>query len=45
MFTDVFGKIWYKGNLHTHTTNSDGAYTPEETIALYKNQKAMISLR
>lgn len=34
MFTDAFGKIWYKGNLHTHTTNSDGAYTPEETIAL-----------
>ena len=29
MFTDAFGKIWYKGNLHTHTTNSDGAYTPE----------------
>ena len=26
MFTDAFGKIWYKGNLHTHTTNSDGAY-------------------
>lgn len=38
MFTDVFGKIWYKGNLHTHTTNSDGAYTPEETIALYKSK-------
>lgn len=30
MFTDAFGKIWYKGNLHTHTTNSDGAYAPEE---------------
>ena len=38
MFTDAFGKIWYKGNLHTHTTNSDGAYTPEETIALYKSK-------
>ena len=38
MFTDVFGKTWYKGNLHTHTTNSDGAYTPEETIALYKSK-------
>lgn len=38
MFTDAFGKTWYKGNLHTHTTNSDGAYTPEETIALYKSK-------
>jgi len=27
---------WYKGNLHLHTTNSDGAYTPEEICALYK---------
>lgn len=44
MFTDAFGKIWYKGNLHTHTTNSDGAYAPEETLH-YTNQKAMISLR
>lgn len=38
MFTDAFGKTWYKGNLHTHTTNSDGAYTPEETMALYKSK-------
>ena len=38
MFTDAFGKIWYKGNLHTQTTNSDGAYTPEETIELYKSK-------
>lgn len=38
MFTDTFGKTWYKGNLHTHTTNSDGAYTPEETIGLYKSK-------
>ena len=38
MFTDAFGKIWYKGNLHTHTTNSDGANTPEETIELYKSK-------
>ena len=26
---------WYKGNLHTHTTVSDGALTPQETIRLY----------
>lgn len=29
---------WYKGNLHTHTTVSDGKYTPEETMDLYKAQ-------
>lgn len=28
---------WYKGNLHSHTTNSDGKMTPEEAVALYKN--------
>lgn len=27
---------WYKGNLHTHTTVSDGVKTPEECIRLYK---------
>jgi len=27
---------WLKGNLHTHTTNSDGRYTPEERVAGYK---------
>ena len=29
---------WYKGNLHLHTTNSDGDYTPEEICRLYKNE-------
>lgn len=28
---------WYKGNLHSHTTNSDGKMTPEEAVKLYKN--------
>lgn len=28
--------IWCKGNLHTHTTNSDGRLSPEETVAKYK---------
>ena len=37
MFTDQNGKTWYKGNLHTHTTNSDGRKTPEEAIALYQS--------
>lgn len=36
MFIDENGKTWYKGNLHTHTTVSDGRKTPEEAIALYK---------
>lgn len=26
---------WYRGNLHTHTTNSDGRLTPEEVVAHY----------
>lgn len=32
---DERGK-WYRGNLHTHTTVSDGRYTTEEAIALYQ---------
>jgi hypothetical protein len=28
---------WYKGNLHAHTTNSDGRLSPEEVIALYRD--------
>lgn len=32
------GKRWLKGNLHAHTTQSDGDKTPEECIALYKAQ-------
>jgi hypothetical protein len=26
---------WYKGNLHTHTTVSDGSLSPQETIQIY----------
>ena len=26
---------WYKGNLHLHTTNSDGSATPEEAVDWY----------
>lgn len=29
---------WYKGNTHTHTTNSDGRLTPNEAIELYKSK-------
>ena len=28
--------IWCKGNLHTHTQNSDGKLSPEEVVAKYK---------
>lgn len=28
---------WYKGNLHCHSTNSDGALSPEAVAELYKN--------
>jgi hypothetical protein len=28
---------WYKGNLHTHTTLSDGKLSPEKTIQVYKD--------
>lgn len=31
-------KPFYKGNMHLHTTGSDGQRTPEEAIALYKAQ-------
>lgn len=26
---------WFRGNLHTHTTESDGVFSPGETIQLY----------
>lgn len=38
MYTDKTGSAWYKGNLHTHTTESDGWKSPEEAIALYKSR-------
>src|SRR5689334_20176976 len=27
---------WFKGNLHTHTPNSDGASTPDEVVTWYR---------
>lgn len=30
--------IWLKGNLHTHTTRSDGLYSPEKAMAWYNEQ-------
>lgn len=36
MYQDQFGKKWWKGNLHTHTTNSDGRKTPDEAMKIYQ---------
>ena len=35
MKKDCFGGPgqWYKGNLHSHTTNSDGHLTPAQAVA------------
>ena len=31
------GGNWYKGNLHCHTTDSDGKLTPSEVVELYRS--------
>lgn len=36
LYTDLLGKTRYKVNLHTHTTVSDGASAPEETLERYR---------
>lgn len=36
MYKDSKNNKWYKGNIHTHTTRSDGLFSPEDTIKLYK---------
>jgi predicted metal-dependent phosphoesterase TrpH len=33
------GKRWYKGNLHTHTINSDGDSTPNDVTTWYKDHR------
>jgi len=30
---------WYKGNLHTHTLNSDGDSTPHEVVSWYRDHR------
>ena len=35
----VEAKRWYKGNLHTHTTQSDGDSTPDEVARWYKENR------
>jgi hypothetical protein len=37
MYTDPFGRRWYKGNLHCHTTRSDGKVSPAECMARYRH--------
>ena len=37
MITDKRGGKWFKGNLHTHTTNSDGKLSPADAVAMYKS--------
>lgn len=34
----LFGKRWYKGNLHMHTFWSDGNAFPEQAVLCYKNR-------
>lgn len=32
----LVGDTWFKGNLHTHTINSDGDSTPDEVVRWYR---------
>ena len=36
MYLDDYGRKWFKGNLHTHTTVSDGSKSPDEVAAIYR---------
>ncbi len=31
--------VWLKGNIHTHTTNSDGDSSPDHVASWYKKNK------
>ena len=45
MYIDSTGARWFKGNLHTHTANSDGRISPEDCVALFrKNGYDFLSL-
>lgn len=35
-YYDIKGQ-WYKGNLHTHSTRSDGSFEPEKVEKIYKD--------
>lgn len=34
-YENLIGGSWFRGNLHTHTTNSDGSYPMQEVINTY----------
>lgn len=36
MWTDKYGNKWYKGNLHMHTTRSDGRRSYEDAVETYR---------
>ena len=36
MYTDIYGRKWYKGNLHTHTLLSDGKISFDEAVSRYR---------
>lgn len=36
MYTDKNGNKWYKGNLHAHTNISDGEFSVNECLSLYR---------
>lgn len=38
MITDKYGRKWFKGNLHMHTSESDGLYSLEDAIELYRSR-------
>ena len=37
MYIDKNGDRWYRGNLHTHPTISDGRKSPEDVKARYRD--------
>ena len=37
MYTDIFGNKRYKINLHMHTSDSDGSFSPAEAARLYRD--------
>ena len=39
IFAEENGESWYKGNVHTHTTNSDGDSSPDKVVQWYKSHK------
>ena len=38
-FAGQNSQIWYKGNVHTHTTNSDGDSSPQKVVRWYKDHE------